>query len=224
MNKYFTFLFLTFFWGSFAHAGAMPASTMPVPETTGVETRSKAHWFMKSDYMGALASSSANGLTFSVGRLLKHVWFDGWMLYTSGGYGAFNINQTTVNIFEGRATYDREVERYRTETGRVNLFSAGPGIGMMYKLFESERWVEWGHFGLGYARFSDDANEFGFTGALARMQGGVGYRIDPVMMTLGLSWNLAYVQKTTNPYEAEHDNFLPLQWWAVHVGFSYWIR
>lgn len=202
----------------------MPASTMPVPEGTVVEPRNKANWFMKADYMGVIASNSAQGMTFSVGKLLKQTWFDGWLLYNSGNYGAFNINQTTVNIFEGQASYDREVERYRAATERVNLFAAGPGIGMMFKLFESERWIEWGHFGLGYAKFSDSAHDLEFIGGLARMQGGLGYRIDPVLLSFGVSWNLAYVQRVSNPYEMPHDNFLPLQWWAVHLGFSYWIR
>ncbi|GEM_PF-1613208 len=204
----------------------LPATTMPVPEPTAVETRNKSKWFLKTDYLGVLASHSASGVTLSAGRLLKHTWLDAWLLYTSGNYGAFNINQSsaTVNVQEGSASYDREVERYRAATGRVNLFSAGPGLGMMFKLFESERWVEWGHFGLGYARFSDGANSLEFKGALARMQGGVGYRLDPVMLSLGLSWNLSYVQRISSPYEMPHDNFLPLQWWGVHVGFSYWIR
>ena len=103
------------------------------------------------------------------------------------------------------------------------LFTTGPEAGLMFNLFNSEHWLEIGKVGVGIVRYTDTTSDVAFHGSNAHFQGALGYKFRSSLLTLGMTYNLAYLRRSHNLSEIGQDNYLPIQWWGVETAFYFWV-
>ena len=137
--------------------------------------------------------------------------------FARGTYKPLNVYQTSTFEYLDSALAESR------DKNKINFLSIGPQVGLLLPLFESDHWFELGKTSLSYSRFTDDYYKEKFSGAAFQFQGAIAYKASIGFISLGASYNLAYLHLNSPSYAPPHTNFLPLQWWAFEANFSFFI-
>jgi hypothetical protein len=211
-------------WGTAPEqAWAKPATTLKIPETSLFDPDGENEWFVRADVTGDLQLKGAFGGGLAAGHMGEHVFLDLSLMYVRTNYGAIRVAQEDATG-ASPLNPNSEIGRSRSTSDSGSVTSFGPGIGFIYKLFGSARWVEMGRFGVNYAQFQDSVNGLTFRGPLFNFHAAAGYKIGPLMFSPGVTWNLGYVTNTTDANTADfaHNRFLPIQWWSLQLAMYVW--
>ncbi|MBI2606174.1 MAG: hypothetical protein HYW49_08855 [Deltaproteobacteria bacterium] len=204
----------------------MPATTLEIVDTSRISTPGGKKWFLAADYSTDVASKGAKGFGLSVGRVWNDIYADLSATFYSATYGAIRIEQTGVNRYDSPLEPDAEIAR-KSDSDPGSIYTVGPGVGFIYRLLDSEKFVEMGRAGIGFAQYSDQKKELIYRGGLVSFHGAIGYRMGSAILAPGITWNLGYVQRVKSPggrpLDTERHNYLPMQWWAFQLNLHLWM-
>ena len=198
----------------------MPATTITVDETSSLSAVGGKTWF------GGLTSSTDLGFRglrsvgLRAGKLLDGVTLDLDVHYYMGPFSAWWVHRSGDIHPVSLPTPEAEVARNR-QGMNGSMLTLGPGVGGVFRLFGSKRVLETLRFGLNYARYSENQSGLSFIGAQGSFAGGIAYKLDPFLLGLNASWNLAYLQRTVDVPHRDtivKNTFLPMQWWGLQVS------
>jgi hypothetical protein len=210
-------------------AMAKPATTIKIPETSEVTfPNNESPWFFRANINADPTAKGAYGLALTVGHMGQRLFWDGQINFTAARYGALRVYQPIGN---GTPPLDSatEIGRPRTDADQGYVFSIGGGVGTMFRIFDSENWVEIARFGLGYGQFEDTTNSLTFRGAVISFTAEAGYRLSPkVMLVPGLTYNLGLMTRvgnsgTSTSADFDHNRFLPIAWFAAQLGLAFFL-
>ena len=202
-----------------AEGWAMPASTVKVTDSSNLVHPGGENLFIGTNFNTGVGLKGLKGFGVTAGyHFEKSFFLDLAFNFYQFPYEAVKVyfqgmDQTT--FVEGS-----ELARDRSKTS-ATMFTVGPGIGVFYKLFDSKRWVESARFGLNYLSYHE--GDVTFMGGVVNFQGTIGYHLDPVLISLGLGWNLGYMQRVTDAQDITTNNYLPIQWWSFQLSALMWI-
>lgn len=207
------------FIGIESNCFAMPASTVKVTDSSNLIHEGREKLFLSTNINTDVALKGLKGFGLNVGYHFEKSFF----LDLSFNFYQFPYDAVKV-YFQGMDqtvfVEGSELAQDRSKTS-ATMYTIGPGIGVMYKLFDSKHWVESARFGLNYLSYAE--GDTSFIGGVGNFQGAVGYHLDPVLLGLGVGWNLGYMQRNSNPSDIESNNYLPVQWWSFQLSAMIWI-
>ncbi|MBI3543771.1 MAG: hypothetical protein HY075_10910 [Deltaproteobacteria bacterium] len=200
-----------------------PATSIKIDDPTLYAPADDSSWYLRGDVGVDVPVAGAAGFGVGVGHLGDYVFFGGAFRFYGMRYGAVRVYQPgTSGLLVNKGS---EVGRQRSDSDTSTMFSLGPEIGFMMKLFGSDKWVESGRFSLAYAQYQDTTNSLSMRGALAEFHAEVGYKLtESITLAPGVTYYLGYTRRTgaTVSTAFESNNFLPIQWWSWQGALYVW--